>query len=180
MALTRLQVFYQIGEGVKWTNVYHMEASALPAAAAAFQNHMQATLLGMLDPSARIVKTLVSSLADDTFVETSIEEVGTHFGSGSLLPLFNCVKVLIQTAGLGRPDVKFMKGFVGEDNSASGVIDPSALSDLVDAFNAMIGDMDDNGTTLESDEGDAWIVATGQPGIQMRQLHRRRKRTVVP
>jgi hypothetical protein len=180
MANTRLQVFYQRGEGDKWTNVYHLEAGGLGAAVAAFVTHMQATLLDMLDPSCRIVKVLASSMTDDTFNEQGIEEVGTHFGSGSLLPLFNCVKVSVNTAGEGRPDVKFLKGFIGEDNQASGVVDPGQLSDLVDAFNAMIGAMDDNATTLQSDEGDAWLVAVGQPAVQMRQMHRRRKKKAAP
>lgn len=180
MANTRLQVFYQRGEGDKWSNVYHCEAASLPAASTGFVTVMLPHLLEMLDPAVRIVKALFSSMTDDTFVETSIEEIGVMFGAGSLLPFFNRVKVLVSTAGLGRPDVKYLGGWVGEDNSASGVNDPTKLADLVTEFNAMISDMDDNGTTLQSEAADAWISATAQPAIQMRQLHRRRRRTIAP
>lgn len=180
MANTRIQVFYQRGEGDKWTNVYHADAASLPALSTAFTSIMQVHLLNMLDPSVRIVKALFSSMTDDTFVETSIEEPGVLFGAGSLLPFFNRVKLLFATAGLGRPDVKFLGGWVGEDNSASGVNDPTKLADLVTEFNTLIEDMDANGTPLQSEAGDAWNECTAQPGIQMRQLHRRRKRVVVP
>lgn len=180
MTLMRLQVFYARGEGSKWSNVYHSNADTLAALTANFVSDMQTPLLSALDPSCRLTKILASSTIDDTFSEVSIEEVGTHFGAGSLLPLWNCVKVFFSTAGLGRPDYKFYKGFVGEDNTATDVIDSGQLSDLVADLQTMIDDMSSDGTPLVSNEGDIWLAATGQPGVQMRQMHRRRKRTVVP
>lgn len=180
MTLYRLQVFYQRGEGNKWSNVYHSNADSLATLTANFVTDMQAKLLSSLDPSCRLTKILASSTVDATFSEVSIEEVGTHFGSGTLYPLWNCVKLFFSTAGLGRPDYKYLKGFVGEDNVDSDVIDGGQLIDLVDDFQAMIDDMSSDGTPLVSNEGDIWLTCTAQPGVQMRQMHRRRKKTVAP
>jgi hypothetical protein len=73
-----------------------------------------------------------------------------------------------------------MKGWLEEGNSSSGSIDPSALSDFLDNVNNMIQDMIDNSTSLVSESGDQWAVATASPIIAMRQMHRRRKKTVTP
>jgi len=175
MATTRLQVFYQLGEGEKWTNVYHTDVDTITDAITAFESVMQSYLLTLLHSSCRIVKVLASSLTDDTFQEASIEEAGTSAFTGSRLPFFNCVKVQVSTTGLGRPDVKFMKGWLEEGNSSSGQIDSSALSDFLDNFNNMIQDMIDNSTSLVSEDGTQWAVATASPNIQMRQMHRRRR-----
>jgi hypothetical protein len=175
MAVTRLQVFYQIGEGEKWSNVYHVEVSTITDALTAFTSVMQAHLLTLLHSSCRIVKVLSSSLTDDTFQELGVEEAGTSSFTDSRLPLFNCVKVLVSTAGLGRPDIKFMKGWLTEGNSASGSLDTLPLTDFEDEFNAMIGDMNANDTPLTSQTGDLWSTGIVQPTIQMRQMHRRRR-----
>lgn len=180
MATVRLQVFYQEGEGAKWSNVYHVDVDTITDAITAFESVMQAYLLTLLHSSCRIVKVLASSLIDDTFQEASIEEAGTSAFTGSRLPFFDCVKVAIATVALGRPDVKFMKGWLEEGNSSSGSIDPSALSDFLDNVNNMIQDMIDNSTSLVSESGDQWAVATASPIIAMRQMHRRRKKTVTP
>lgn len=180
MATTRLQVFYQRGEGPKWTNVYHVDVDTITDAITAFQSVMQPYLLTLLHSSCRIVKVLASSLDDDSFTEASIEEAGTSAFTGSLLPFFNCVKLAISTVGLGRPDVKFMKGWIEEGNSSSGEIDSTPLADFLDNVNNMIQDMIDNSTSLVSDTGDQWGVATASPLIGMRQMHRKRKKPVTP
>lgn len=180
MATMRLQVFYQRGEGDKWTNVYHVDASTLGAVITNFNSIMLPVLIDLLSPSCRIVKVLASSLADDTFIEDSVETAGTSGFTDSLLPFFNCAKVLIATASLGRPDVKFIKGWLTEAMTASGVIDPARVSEITTAFNDMINDMDTGATPLVADDGGAWVDASTQPNIQMRQMHRRRRRTTAP
>lgn len=175
MATTRLQVFYQIGEGEKWSNVYHVDTTTITDALTAFTSHMQATLLGMLHSSARITKVLSSSLIDDTFQELSVEEAGTSAFTDSRLPLFDCVKLLISTAGLGRPDGKFLKGWLTEGNSASGAIDSIPLDELLGDFQQMIDDMASESTPFVSDTGDEWAIVSASPNIQMRQMHRRRR-----
>jgi len=175
MAVTRLQVFYQIGEGEKWTNVYHIDVASITDAITAFQDFMQSILLGLLHSSARITKVLSSSMTDDTFQEASIEEAGTSAFTDSRLPLFNCVKVIVNTTGLGRPDIKFMKGWLTEGNSASGAVDSIPLASFLDGFNGMIDVLRDESMPLVSENGDEWGVASAPPAIQMRQMHRKRR-----
>lgn len=180
MATTRLQVFYQRGEGAKWTNVYHLDTTTITDAITAFDSFMKDVLLGLLHSSCRITKVLASSLTDDTFQEASVEEAGTSSFTDSALPFFNCVKLIINTTGLGRPDVKFMKGWITEGNSSSGEIDSIALAAFVDGFNGMIDVLTDESTPLVSENGDLWGVASAPPLIQMRQMHRKRKKPVTP
>jgi len=175
VATTRLQVFYQRGEGAKWSNVYHLDVTTITDAITAFQSFMQDVLLGLLHSSCRITKVLSSSLTDDTFQEQSIEEAGTSAFTDSALPFFNCVKVIINTTALGRPDVKFMKGWLTEGNTSSGEIDSIALASFIDGFNGMIEVLTDESTPLVSDDGALWGVASAPPLIQMRQMHRKRR-----
>jgi hypothetical protein len=43
----------------------------------------------------------------------------------------------------------------------------------------MIDDMTANGTPLCTDNGQAYTTAQVQPAVQMRQMHRKRRKTVV-
>jgi hypothetical protein len=175
VATTRLQVFYQLGEGEKWSNVYHVDVTTITDAITAFTSHMQAPLLSFLHASCRITKVLSSSLVDDSFQEASIEEAGTSAFTDSRLPFFNCVKLLISTTGFGRPDGKFLKGWLTEGNTSSGLIDDTALTDLLGDYQQMIDDMASESTPFVSNTGDEWAIVTAPPTIQMRQMHRRRR-----
>lgn len=177
MAVFRCQVFYQRGEGDKWTNVYHLSGTTLHGALIAAANTLVPGLLPLLHASCRIVKVLVSSLSDDTFEESSIEQAGTSAFTDSVLPFFNSVKAKFNTSGTGRPDLKFYKGWLTEALNDSGVITSLDLSDFTDALNQLIIDMNSESYDLSSENGDLWSTsgATVQPAIQMRQMHRKRR-----
>lgn len=176
MALFRVQVFYERGIGEKWTNVWHCDAADIIAANNAFVTEMEPQLLAMLDSSCNLVKYLVSDPASDAFVIDPRNEAGTSTGSGDLLPLYNTAKVYFDPAGFGRPDYKFFKGFVTESLQTSGVLLSTAQTYIDTACTAMITDMAANSTPLVSDEGDEYSNASVQPAVQMRQMHRRRKK----
>jgi len=177
MAVFRCQVFYQRGEGDKWTNVYHLSGADLSGALIAAANELVPGLLPLLHASCRIVKVLVSSMTTDDFVESSIEQAGTSAFTDSMIPFFNCVKAKFNTAGLGRPDLKFYKGWLTEALNDSGVITSLDLSDFTDALNSLIVDMSTAEYSLCSENGDLWSTGgcTLQPAIQMRQMHRKRR-----
>jgi hypothetical protein len=177
MAVFRIQIFYQRGLTEKWTNVYHADGSGLLDIDAAVTDNMITPLLSLLDPSCSILKYLVSSLTDDTFIERAVNEPGTHFGSGSLLPLFNSMKALFQPADFGRPDLKYYKGLIGEDNSGAGLVSGGQASDADTALTTMIADMTADGASLCSENGSTWSNVSIQSAIQMRQMHRKRKKT---
>jgi len=96
-----------------------------------------------------------------------------------MLPLFNSIKVLFTSAALGRPDFKFLKGIMTEDANEGGFVASSVKTAVLTAFASMISDMSTSSAPLCSETGDEWSGISVQDAVQMRQMHRRRKRTVV-
>jgi hypothetical protein len=180
MPVTRLQVFYNKGGTEKWTNVYHADGADLTVVASAFDEAMKLNLRGLAHISVLLEKVLISSLTDDTFLEVPINMAGVNGDTDDLMPLFNCAKVLFPTEGFGRPDYKFLKGTLTDDANESGFIASSVIAAIVGAFDTTISDMSINSAPLCSEAGDLWTSTSVQSKIQMRQMHRRRKRTVTP
>jgi hypothetical protein len=54
------------------------------------------------------------------------------------------------------------------------------IAGVVTAFGTLISDMVAAGAPLVSEDNDQYISANGQPAVQMRQMHRKRKKTVTP
>lgn len=178
MALFRIQVFYQRGTGEKWSNVYHVDSADLFVAAGAASSILAPGLAPLLDTSAAIVKVLTSNPAlSGSFIEAALDIIGTSTGSGDLLPLFNSARVLFPILSGGRPDYKFMKGFITESLQTNGIITPGALGVLASTFSSLITEMSVAGSILVSDTLEGWSVVTPQAAVQMRQMHRRRRRT---
>lgn len=176
MAVFRAQVFYDRGVLGKWTNVYHVSADTLIEARDNFSAVATAYLLDLLNTACTLAKVLISSTTTDDFSEVALNEAGTSSSGGTLLPLFNSVKVLIQPANLGRADYKFLKGFLTEDLHSNGELSTGVGSTVDAAFTGMITDMIAGGTPLCSENGDLWVSASVQEQVQMRQMHRRRRR----
>jgi hypothetical protein len=180
MAIFRCQVNYLLGLTGKWSNVWHIQAAEMADAAAAPVIGMEDHLLAILDPTAVIKSYLLSEVGTDAFFTNDRNSAGTNPDVGSLLPLFNSVKVLFPSSDFGRPDLKYFKGSLGENNSGGGEVD-SAFRTLVDAeIEAMIDEMNTNSTPLCSINGDVYESAQVQPAIQMRQMHRKRRKTAPP
>ncbi len=178
MSLFRIQVFYQRGLGEKWSNVYHVDSADLFTAAAAAAGTLAPGLAPILDSSCLIVKVLTSDpTSPGTFIEAALAIAGTSSGSGDLLPLFNSARVLFPILSGGRPDYKFIKGFITESLQTNGIITTGALSALASQFGTVITDMSTAGANLVSDTLEGWSVVTPQAAVQMRQMHRRRRRT---
>lgn len=177
MAVMRVQVFYEYGARAKWTNVYHCTGTAVGAVKEDFLAEGVPLLIALLDPACSIRKILVSDLAGPDFVEAAVNTDGDHFGSGTILPLFNRAKVEFDTGGSGRPDIKYLGGFVGEDNSDANGLSDAAIVEIVSAYTDMIDAIATAGSPLASENGDLWVSVSVQRAIQMRQLHRKRRRT---
>lgn len=179
MALFRVQVHYQAGEGAKWSNVYHITASDGATALAAADTVLANGLTSILHPACRIVKVLVTDLVAHTFFERVLQRAGTNGDTDSLMPFFNAAKVLFGTDAGGRPDYKYFKGLLTDDANASGQLESSVIAHLEDILSTLLTDMEDNSTPLVADDSAAWTSIAVDPTIAMRQLHRRRRRTVV-
>jgi hypothetical protein len=176
MAVFRSQVFFSCDTVRKWSNVYHVSATTLAIAAASWATALP-SLLDMLADACQLDRILVSSLTDGSFIQTVYNQAGTSVSGGTLLPLFNSAKVVIQPNNAGRPDVKFIKGWLTEDrHSAFNILAPSRTF-LDTAMTNMISDMSTNTTPLVSENGDLWVSPSVQEAVQMRQMHRRRRRS---
>jgi len=179
MPVFKAQVFKTNNDTRFWTNVYHLEAVDLPAAAA-FANTTIATAEStLLDGSIHVSKTIVSDPASDDFVTTPLNIPGAMSGV-SLLPFYNTVKVNVSVAGFGRNDYKFYRGGLTEAGQTNGVLETA----LVAAYDAMvdgiIADGGAAGVDLVDNVGNLWLVAATQSNVQMRQLHRRRRSLGAP
>lgn len=180
MPVFRAQVFFKRGGSDKWTNVFHVDAADITTANDAVKDTLAFGLLSLLDSSCLIEKTLVSDLAGDEFITSPINQNGTSSASGDLLPLFNSVKALFDTEGIGRPDYKFLKGFLTESIQTNGIINSGTITAVVADLAALVSDMAAAGAALVSKNGDNWSTPSVQPAVQMRQMHRRRRRNPPP
>lgn len=180
MTVYRVQVNYRTNSGGKWSNVYHMRGTLIGDVRANFEAVAVPVLLQFLHAANTLVSLLVSSDADDTFVSDTLELPGTSADGGSQLPLFNSVKVFFSTSATGRPDYKFIKGWLTETLSDDGQLETTARNGIKTGFQDMVTDMAAEDTPFVSESDDLWGIVSVQGKVQMRQEHRRRKRTVTP
>lgn len=182
MPVSRAQIFYELPGGEKWSNVYHTDGDGLLADKFAWTSAGIPILAGLLHASCLITRVLVSDPDPDVpdFTESVVNVAGTSAFTDSRLPLFNCVKAFFQPDNLGKPDYKFYKGWLTEALNDSGQITSADADDFSTALSQLISDMDDAGAILCSENGDHWVSNSVQPSIQMRQMHRKRKKPVAP
>ena len=178
-ATDKVQIFFtQTGDRF-WTNVYHVNALTLDAAAAWANTVLVGAMAPQLHEDFRIVKTVVDHLADDSFISTPLNIPGTSEAL-DYLPLFNTVKVNVAVAGHGRNDYKFIRGWLSEASVEDGLINPSSLAVYQGLFEDLIADSTAAGVDLVDTDGNLWTTPAVQAAVQMRQLHRHRRRVVTP
>lgn len=179
MAQFLIQVKYKRGVGEKWSNVWRVEAADLLTAAAAGSGILAPGLVPLLDTSALIVEVLTRTPGvPGAFITTALALGGTSTGSGSILPLFNCAKVLFPLLSGGRPDLKYLKGFLTESITENENITSGALATIAAVLEEVIINMADAGAILVDNSGTNYSVVTPQAEIQMRQMHRKRRHSV--
>jgi hypothetical protein len=171
----KVQIFFTKTGDRFWTNVFHVNAVNVDAAAAWSVTFLASAMQSELNNAFSIVKTVVDHLADNSFVSTPLALTGAV--SGDYLPLFNTVKVDISVAGHGRNDGKFVRGWLHEGIVTNGVIDSSVRTAFEGVFDTLIADSTADGVDLVDDAGNLWLTASVRQNVQERQLHRRRRRT---
>lgn len=180
MPVFRVQIHYTFGASGKWSNVWHVSADNLIAAEFGVRTVIVPDLLPLLHNNCQLASILVSDESSSDFITTPINTNGTSAAADELLPLFNSVKALFSDGSLGRPDYKFFKGLLTESMQADGIIPSGVTSDLDDLLEALITDADDGSIPLVSADNDQYASASVQPAVQMRQMHRKRRRTPAP
>jgi len=179
MTLFRVQVFKTQNSLRFWTNVYHIEGPDIEAVAA-FSNIVLAVgEASLMDGSFIVSKTLVDDTTSNDFISTPLAIPGSLSGV-SVLPLYNTVKVNVSVAGFGRNDYKFYRGGLTEAGQTNGVLETAVQDAYEDMVNAFIADATAAGLDMVDNAGNLWQVAETQPAVQMRQLHRRRRRVGEP
>lgn len=163
----------------QWQNRWDVEADDITTVLGMF-DAFHDFHLGVLLNIFTLVKILARPAGTpDAFYETVYGEPGGRaLGGAELLPLFNTVRVLLNTAAGGRPGQKFLRGILKEgdiDSSANivpatGAFVNTAVLGLIAAVEALTGHI-----VLTNDK--EVVNSSVQTPVQMRQLHRKRKKT---
>jgi hypothetical protein len=178
MALFTVQVFKHLG-ATKWTNVYHLDAVDLASAVAA-TDHIKALEQAIHYNVVNIDYARVSTFAegDNVFETVPINATGGRDLAGvDYLPLFNTMRVDISVDGGGRPSRKYYRIPIPESFNSNGNLDSAQVSFLEGAVQTAITDLAADATPLVDPDGQEWNIATGFHQVQMRQLHRKRRRS---
>lgn len=183
MPLFTVQVFKE-GYGEKWSNRYLIEASSLAAAvicAPAIATAERGVHLDTVLFTYMRVSDLVA--ANDNYATIPVNNTGQTNASASALPLFNTVRVDIDVEGFGRPSRKYYRLPLMETDQDNHALSGTLVSAMAAMVNAMIAAVDSAGGgdgELVDPDGQSWVTATTFPRVQMRQLHRKRRRAAPP
>jgi len=176
MTVFRIQVNYTRGTLGKWSNVWHVNAPDLITAANAMESAGIPNLLPLLHNSAQIASFLVSSEIDDTFITRPVNAAGTSAQTDQILPLFNSVKAFLIDDSNGRPDYKYLKGYLTELLQADGLVAAGVVTAVTTNLGNMADEMNTANSPLVSADNDQYISISVAPAVQMRQMHRKRRK----
>lgn len=183
MSIFRVQQFKRLDANDReWSNTYLIEADDLAAAVDA-----AAPLIGREQNVHADNVTILRQRISDTLPDTDVFTIVTAGVPGQAyvaadfqqLPLYNTVRVDIDVSGGGRPSRKYFRAPVGEQWNINGNLDTSVLTLFNDEVNGMIADVSASGGMLVDPDGQAWQTAHCQLAVQMRQLHRKRRKKTV-
>lgn len=158
--------------------MFNVNALTLADAVAWANTILAPSMTEQLGTQFSCVRTVVNHLADDTFASTPLSIPGA--ASGDFLPLFNTIKVNVSVTGFGRPDYKFVRGWLQEVSVTDGQIESAAIAVFQGIFEDLITDSTASAVDICDADGNTWTTPAIQPSVQMRQLHRRRKKVVTP
>jgi hypothetical protein len=166
----------------KWSNVYRFSADNLAVAVSEVLPILEPFERSLLHPqvSLKAIRFSTVTAHDDVFEIIPLNEAGTSSDAGDLIPFFNCVRVDISVIGGGRPSRKYYKGLLTETLITGMNINSGTVDFVSDAVNDFIAAMNDAGHAVKDNDGQAWDVASAFTAIQMRQMHRKRRRRVTP
>jgi len=149
-----------------WSNVYHVSAAdeeaALDVGNAIAVIEMAVSYDVVL---ATRLQARQSSVLSGSGRQRAISIAGARDSSGKqFLPLFNTVRVTF-TDGIARPDQKYLRLPIAEDEQDTGGLDPGLVTmledDYVDPIIALAG-------VVSSDDA-PYTIGTVLPFVQMRQ-----------
>jgi hypothetical protein len=184
MAIFRVQIFKQLtGSDREWSNTYLCEAPDLAT--------VEAVLPTVCDSEAQAFRdnvTVTRARASDTEPDTDVfavfiaNVIGSHgsSGDGAWLPLFNTVRVDINVDGGGRPSRKYYRPPILESEQQSGFLDPAVMAYFETVVGQLITDFSTGSCPLVDPDGQTLVTPSTFAKVQMRQLHRKRRKAVTP
>lgn len=173
----RIQVTKHMG-AEEWSNDYLTDLATLTEA------HDFAVSLVQLEESIHMAAVhfdyyRVSSVlvGDRIFQHVPINANG-GVANADFLPLFNTVRVDFQTAS-SDPARKYYRAPIAEGNQAGGVLSSDYINAVALALFTFLGDPELYGNIVTT-AGNKVITGTVHDLVQMRQLHRHKRKKVVP
>jgi hypothetical protein len=180
MPIFAVQVFktHPLNGSREWSNVYHVRcgtsliaigiAGEIVTAEKAFHN-----------VSTTFTRARASSITpgDDDFQTQVYNEPGERTDPSQNYPLWDTVRVDITVVGGGRPSRKFYRLPLGETDVVNLVVDGTLRSTIDTALEALRVSLDTATTPLVDLDDQEWQDVAAAPNVQMRQLHRKRKRS---
>jgi hypothetical protein len=165
-----------------WENVWHIDvgdADDVPAAVISALYDFHVGHLLEIYVLSKIARRPVGT--HDEFIESIYNHAGSVPLSGSFpLPLFNTLKFFL-TGGTGRPGYKFLRGLLTSANVIDdrNNISPSLVANVETAVLALISAVTGADAEIVFGLGKIATSASTQLFVQMRQQHRKRKRSTV-
>lgn len=178
------QIYKRItGSDREWCNTYRILADDLETASEAASTSIlaQEQAIHLSNVSFTRVRTSDVDPETDVFVVVPVSVNGTRAAAevAGYLPLFNTARVDIGVTGGGRPSRKYYRLPFNEGDQFDGQIVSTLRDDINDAVAAMIANAASVGGVLIDPDSQVWATPNCFPLVQMRQLHRKRRKAVV-
>lgn len=167
----------------EWSNSYLVEADTLDTVAAADTDFISQEKAVFMD-NVQLTRRRYSDFDPATDLFTIVVGLvdGTRGSSDGVeyLPLYNTIRVDINVAGGGRPSRKYYRAPVTELDQVNGRLVTATIDNVQAAVNGLISAMSGASAPLVDPDGQLWVSAVCQTQVQMRQLHRKRRKAVAP
>lgn len=180
MAQFEVEITFDYGDR-HWQNRWDVDAADIATVldgADFFKNRHKAMLLGLYTLARMVVRPPASR---GEFFEVVWNIPGDRGFSGlDPLPLFNTVFTALETAAGGLPGKKFFRGLLlASDLEPSGLLNPSIQTLVNTQVGGLIADLAGIGVTIALSNDKVVTFPSTQASVQMRQLHRKRKKPVI-
>jgi len=175
-----IQVFKTMGSQV-WTNRYFVSAPDLNAAITAatiIRDHE--ILIHKNQVTISSVRTSDTDPNTDVFNVAPLANLGTAGNIADMIPLFNTVRVDLGVSGFGRPSRKYYRMPLDEADQSNGSLAAGIITLFNNTLTDLIGDLAANSTPLVDPDDQLITSASTRSPVQMRQLHRRKRRVSAP
>lgn len=178
MALFSLQVRFQYGDRF-WTNKWELSAADIGTViglVSDFEAFHTAILLTNYVLKDMRISPIPSTGAFETIV---LNSNGAKGDSGQqILSLFNTVALDLVGTFFGRHGLKYLRGtLTNADLENDGTIKDSTATAILSDFTTLLGAVSSAGAAIVTGGGHIVSSADIPPAVQMRQLHRKRRKT---